>query len=363
MDEVLFGARAVLAAIFIFAALAKATSQEQAAATLREFSLPQPLAKIAAYGLPIAELAIGVLLVPTATASVAATAAFILLTCFSIVIAANLLRGKRPSCNCFGQAKVKPIGPRTLVRNVSLMLIAALPMVLGGGELGIVAMLSKHLNARVAFDAVAVLVAAFLCWMVLQLFKQQGRLLVRIDNLQERLDRELGPAAGDQLAESYSGLSVGTPAPSFAMRSLSGASVTLADLLSAGNPLLLVFVDPQCAPCAAFVPRIQAWQAPLQSKLRIAVVSRGGVDENMAKYGALGPANVLLQEDREISNQYKMLATPSAVALSAAGTVLFTAAVGDAAIEKLVGQIAVNESLVSPERADRATDYSSAVTT
>ena len=43
-----------------------------------------------------------------------------LLSLFVIAIAANLLLGRRPDCNCFGQIKSTPIGWTTVVRNAVL---------------------------------------------------------------------------------------------------------------------------------------------------------------------------------------------------------------------------------------------------
>src|SRR5262249_56730814 len=83
--------------------------------------------------LPFLELAIAVALLPTGTARWAAAAAFVLLVAFSVAIAVNLARGRRPECNCFGAVHSAPIGAATLARNAALALVAAWVAVAGPG--------------------------------------------------------------------------------------------------------------------------------------------------------------------------------------------------------------------------------------
>ncbi len=75
---------------------------------------------------PLAELAAAVALVPRASAWWGALGALALLLLFVAGIGANLARGKRPDCHCFGQIHSAPAGWQALVRNGVLAAVAAL---------------------------------------------------------------------------------------------------------------------------------------------------------------------------------------------------------------------------------------------
>lgn len=98
-----------------------------------QFGVPAGLAGLVSVLLPIAELAIAILLVPELTASMAAAGALLLLAVFVAAIGANLARGRRPECNCFGQLHSAPVGTRTIARNLLLAVLAAL-MLAGPGD-------------------------------------------------------------------------------------------------------------------------------------------------------------------------------------------------------------------------------------
>ena len=82
---------------------------------------PRALAR----ALPWAEIAVGALLVADVGGAWTARAALVLLVSFTVVVATQLARGRRPPCACFGQLSARPIGPATLVRNLVLVALAA----------------------------------------------------------------------------------------------------------------------------------------------------------------------------------------------------------------------------------------------
>src|SRR5205085_5884956 len=87
--------------------------------------------------------------------------------------------------------------------------------------------------------SLAILAGGWLGW---QLLRQNGRLLLRLEALEERLNElEFGESAG------LAGLPVGSPAPEFGLPDLFGKRRTLADFR--GQPLLLIFFNPACGYC------------------------------------------------------------------------------------------------------------------
>ncbi|MEY3341243.1 MAG: hypothetical protein RLZZ269_1154 [Actinomycetota bacterium] len=78
---------------------------------------------------PWVELALGALLIVQLAAAAVSIAALVLLGSFSVLLAVNLARGRRPVCACFGEWSTKPLGPGHLVRNAVLEALAVLTLV------------------------------------------------------------------------------------------------------------------------------------------------------------------------------------------------------------------------------------------
>src|SRR5262245_15520807 len=94
----------------------------------------------------------------------------------------------------------------------------------------------------------AVLAGGWLGW---QLLRQNGRLLLRIEALEELL-HELG--LGDPAVPA--GLPIGWPAPEFELPDLSGGRRKLAEFR--GQSLLLIFFNPACGFCGELMPKLAA---------------------------------------------------------------------------------------------------------
>ena len=87
--------------------------------------------------------------------------------------------------------------------------------------------------------AIAWIAVLVLCWLGWQLLRQNGRLLLRLEALEQRLDElEFGDA------ETPEGLPVGSVAPEFDLPDLTGERRTLAQFRA--QPLLLIFFNPDC---------------------------------------------------------------------------------------------------------------------
>src|SRR5204862_532526 len=116
----------------------------------------------------------------------------------------------------------------------------------------------------------AVLLAV--CWFGWQFLRQNGRMLLRLEELEKRLDTlEVGEddqpeANGNDRVERFSnrslahskierdGLKAGTVAPDLRLPRLDGrGELALSDLR--GRRVLLVFSSPECGPCSALAPQ------------------------------------------------------------------------------------------------------------
>ena len=265
LDALILASRLVLAAVFAVAAVAKLADREGTRQAVVAFGAPQRLAAGLAVLLPVAELAVAVLLIPPATALAGALGALVLLVLFSGAIALNLMRGRAPECHCFGQLHSAPAGARTLLRNAALAGVAALAVAgtLAGSDPSPVAWIERLDGSELAVLVIgtataALLVAGTLAF--LSLLRAHGRVLVRLDQVEAAL-ADAGLQVDESAAIPQPGLEPGTPAPAFAVSDSTGAAVTLDDLLAPDVPLMLLFASPHCGPCRALLPAVAAWQS------------------------------------------------------------------------------------------------------
>src|SRR5262245_15131806 len=270
MPAILAVARLVLFAILAVAGITKLTDQPGTRKAAIGFGVPEELSATAAIALPIAELAIALALLPETTAWFAAIGAAGLLCAFIAAIGLNLAQGRKPDCHCFGQLRSAPVGPSTLALNAALLAVASLIVWQGSvGNSGpsLVAWIGQlHPVELVQLSAavVALAVLAGIVVLIWQLRRQQGRLLLRLDELEARLTGEddvevPAPEPAYDPLTMGAGLPVGKQAPAFELSAVQGPPITLGHLLEKQKSLLLLFANPDCGPCLALLPEVTAW--------------------------------------------------------------------------------------------------------
>jgi peroxiredoxin/uncharacterized membrane protein YphA (DoxX/SURF4 family) len=342
MDPVLVIARLLLACVFALAGIAKLLDRDGSRRAAAGFGVPERLAGAVGILLPLAEIAVAVALIPAATAWWGAAAALALLLMFVVAIAANLARGRQPDCHCFGQIHSEPAGPSTLVRNGLLAAVAGLVVAQGptGGGPEVLGWLGGVADSGWAGPValVALALVAVEGFLLFQLLMQNGRLMLRLEDLEERFDAHDDGHDEDQESDDE-GLAAGAPAPAFALSGVHGETLTLDALRAPGKPVLLVFSDPGCGPCGALLPKVAEWQRQHGGSLTVALISRGSAAENRRRAAEHGLTHVLLQRDREVAQAYNVSGTPSAVLVGADGIVDGKPARGSAAIEARVAAL------------------------
>jgi methylamine dehydrogenase accessory protein MauD len=260
-----------------------------------------------------------------------AVGALVLLCLFVVGISANLARGRKPECHCFGQLHSEPAGWKTLVRNGILAAVAGFVVWWGYGSAGpsAVGWLADLSTAQLLGLGVGVVVLGMVAaqwWLLLGLLRQNGRLAMRLDALE-----------GGRPEEPPAGLPLGEAAPEFELPNL---QLTLETLRAPGKPVILLFTDPDCGPCKAMLPDVGRWQEEYAQKLTVALVSRGEPEENAISASEHDLTNVLLQEDWEVADAYGVDGTPSAVLVQPDGTIASPVLEG----AKEVGEVLVRTS-------------------
>jgi methylamine dehydrogenase accessory protein MauD len=341
MGSLVLGARLLLAVVFATAAVAKLFDRPGSRRALADFGVPERVVPVVAFLLPLCELGVAAALVPQPTARWGALAALVLLSAFIAGIANAMRRGQAPDCHCFGQLHSAPAERGTLARNGALAALAAIAVIEGPGP---------AVHSWVAERSAAELVAIGLGIVTVPLAALSVQLLVKNRGLRRELD-----AARSEAVTVKPGLPIGTTAPDFALRGLSGDGVTLGDLLTTGRPVALMFMDPGCGPCQALLPDVRRWQTTLAERLTLVLVSRGTPQDNSHWVEEHGMTNVLLQKDSEAMSAFRLDGTPSAVVVSPEGRIASDAAVGASTIEPLIrltlDRLSVAELRSQPEGA------------
>ncbi len=356
MSILLLVARLLLAVVFLVSGLAKIVDLRGSQKAVKGFGVPSFLATPLGTILPFAELAVAIALIPTASAFYGAIGAAFLLVVFIVGIGANLSVGRQPDCHCFGQLHSEPIGASTLIRNVILAVVAGFVIWQGAAYNNVGSSAVNWLTTLTAAQVVALIVGVILValvavetWLLLQTMTQQGRLLTRLELLEENgvPANENNPAVG---------LPEDTPAPAFELPDLAGNLVSLSSILAEGiekkKAAFLVFTSPTCGPCQAMMPSYVEWQEKHADKVTLVMISQGTAEENRAKVAGYGVTHLLLQKDKEVADTYKVRGTPSGVAIRYDGATYGKIAEGEDNIKALLDEftfdVEIDELLPNP---------------
>jgi peroxiredoxin len=189
-------------------------------------------------------------------------------------------------------------------------------------------------------------IEVLLLLLLLQLLKQHGRLLLRVEQLERRPVPAVDASAQAPLP---AGLPVGAPVEPFRLASLDGETVSLENFH--GRRVLLVNWHPACGYCDQIAGELAALAPKLRARgTELVLASSGGADENRklaADHGLRVP--ILLQGDQPIS-AFQGLGTPVAYLLDEAGRVARPLAFGAVDVPELARAVAAGRKRLPSER-------------
>lgn len=336
MEAILLLIRIILFAVFITAGIGKLLDLEGSEKAVKDFGVPENLAKPFSILLPIAEILLGVLLLFTSVSWFGAVGAFLLLAVFIGGMIWQMKQGNAPDCHCFGAIHSEPVSAKSLIRNIVFAVLAFF-LVMNWKNQGLsFADLTNELAIQLIFGLAFIGLFGAVIFYLKKISEQQNQIMRRVEML-EIITHEGGETKREDVQFPTEGLPIGAPVPDFAGENLKGRTTEFEHLLMLAKPILFFFVGPNCPSCTALLPEIDSWQNELKEKLKVVFVSHGTAKENIAKFGE--NHEVLLQKDREIGNIFGALWTPTAVLVNADGTIASRLAIGDAGIRELVNII------------------------
>ena len=343
MEVILLLFRLILFAIFALAGIGKFLDLDGSEKAVKDFGVPENLAKPVSVLLPAGEILIALLLLSATTSWFGAVGGFLLLLVFIGGMLVQMAKGNAPDCHCFGQIHSEPVSRKSLIRNAVFAVLAFVLIVSGRDNQGAGIFDSTNssegnfMSVILGLATVGLLAAAV--YFLKTISEQQTQIMRRIEILEITSHEGGREIERENLSNPHDGLPIGAPAPDFELPDASGRNVTFEHLLAEAKPMLFFFVSPNCNPCAALLPEIEAWHEELKDKINFVFVSSGGAEENSDKFVAGNLKRILLQKDREVSTLFGALWTPTALLINADGTIASRVAAGAAALRELVEKV------------------------
>ena len=175
------------------------------------------------------------------------------------------------------------------------------------------------------------LLIGFGCWLGYELFRQNGRILLRLEVLEKGLE-QISARGLTQMPPHKIGLQVGSLAPAFELPDLFGARRSLSEFRR--QRLLLIFFNPSCGFCTEMA--VELAKLALEGENGHAVplvITTGDAEVNrklFQRHEIRCP--VLLQEDSEVASQYQVHGTPMGYLIDENGAIASEVAAGAPAL-------------------------------
>jgi peroxiredoxin len=170
------------------------------------------------------------------------------------------------------------------------------------------------------------LLIAVLAWLGYQLLEQMGRILLRLEAVENQLKQPRpGPATAPAPPPS---LPVGSEAPEFELPDLDGAPKALAGFR--GRPVLVIFFNPRCGFCTKMLPQLASLKADDADGRPVPLVlTTGDLEENRRLFREHAVSiPVLLQKEGQIASRYQANGTPMGYLIDEEGKIASPLAVG-----------------------------------
>lgn len=181
-------------------------------------------------------------------------------------------------------------------------------------------------------------------WLAHELVRQNGRILLRLESIEQQIRSGAGRSAGTRPQEA-GGLPLGSVAPDFELPDLTGVRRKLSEFRE--QNVLLIFFNPQCGYCTKMAADLAALPADGGDQRAVpVVVTTGDAAENrklVEQYGIR--CLVLLQEQMEVAAKYRAQGTPMGYRIDGAGRIASELAVGGEPLLQLATEKGVRNLL------------------
>jgi len=177
---------------------------------------------------------------------------------------------------------------------------------------------------------------AFGAWLGFQIVRQSGRILLRLEVIENRIADHASIDRGNP-----TGLPIGALAPGFELPDLDGVRHKLSQFR--GKDVLLVFFSPKCGFCTKMAAELAALLRDGANGRPVPIIiTNGDADENRKLVEQFGIRSVvLLQEQMQVAALYGAHGTPTGYRVDAEGRIASDLAIGAEPLLKLANLIAL----------------------
>jgi hypothetical protein len=310
----------ILAVVLVASAVGKVRSPSASAEAFRDLRVPSPLSRpLAVKALPWGELilAMALVLAGGALGVVAALAALLLFTAYLVLVVRALGFDEDVECACFGAFAPGRISSVTVVRNVWLVVLAALAVGISTQGSSVLARVAdERLPWWWLLGAVAVAVTVMLILGV----NDSGAAATNRDAV------DLAVEEGDYLR---------TRTPAVAV-TLGDGTVTDLRRLSASRAQLLLYVSEGCGSCVDIIAAVPGWRTEMpQVDVRLIVA----VEPEVSALADPEEPKSAHDPRRLVWDSFGLGGTPAAFLLGADGLVAGGPVLGGPAVRDFVSEI------------------------
>ncbi len=185
-------------------------------------------------------------------------------------------------------------------------------------------------------------IVAGLCWIGYQLIQQNGRLLLRLEAVEQRF-AHVGASVAIPQQTMPAGLAIGSTAPAFELPDLFGNLKKLSDFL--GKHILLIFFNPGCNFCRQMAPQLASLSAEKFTPLIVTTGNGEDTRKLFQEHGILWTA--LVQDQMQTASQYQSAGTPMGYLIDQYGKIASPIAVGAAALLVLAASVESHVALAA----------------
>jgi hypothetical protein len=334
--EVIDAMRMTLAGLFATAGCSKWLELAATRRLLRDFGVSSYLAGILGVMLAGGESLIALAMLPSCSTAFGAVGALVTSTTFAAGLAVQLLRGHHPGCFCFGYQGGKAISWFTFARNAWVMAVSALLIVAGPQT-----QRSRYVtdfSSGTVIDQLAFSVATCTLLFGLTLLKPLLRRYLELVKRRwaprpARALRGSGLIWKEPSDSGVTALTVGR-IPSLVLRDTTGMSVGLRSVIRGKGPVVLVFTQPGCGPCADLRAALPNWTRDNGIRACVIMISRNCskvIGEQEGHYGTLAICG-----GREVIDSFAISGLPSGILVLEDGSLGSRLCAGTDAIKALI---------------------------
>lgn len=298
--------RALIASMFTLTGAVKLWDLQAMRISLSAFGVPTRLVKPTAILLPLLEMVVGAAVATERRQRAGLRSGIGLLSVFTGAIAWNLVRGRRPQCNCFGAFKDAVIGWQSLVRNALIIGVSWL-LLLDSWK----APFSSRWRRTSLIWMIVILVIGLQGITIAWFVGSRGRKGTQGDT-------DSVPA----------GIPLDSLIPSIGILDADGKEIGIEDAISSRNTLVYV-LSSSCQPCLEVLTIIKDYVRAGEGGRHQSIIILPERDVRPHHFIRLfNPGIAVFQARGDVYAALSLAGTPAALALSSEGRVLRATAIG-----------------------------------